>query len=92
MEARRQRDFPAAISLHGLRPGDTFDPDYYSHCYTVAYMRDSSPDGVYYFSDRNEAAAQVVEDTLEIMDSAGAAWYARPRGLGRPEGARGQRF
>jgi len=46
-------------------PLDAFDPDYYSGCFSVAYIGDSSLDGIYYFSDAYEATEQTVEDRLE---------------------------
>lgn len=54
-------------------PLDAFDPDYYSGCYTVAYMRDSSLDGIFYFSDQYESAEQTVEDRLEAFGAERAA-------------------
>jgi len=62
-----------AASFYIDVPLEAFDPDYYSGCFAVAYLRDSSLDGIYYFSDQYENASQVVEDRLEAFGEQRAA-------------------
>ena len=48
-------------------PEESFDRDYYSDCYTAAYIDSSVLDGVYYFSDAYEQGEGAYLDRLEPL-------------------------
>ena len=48
-------------------PEDAFDRDYYSDCYTTAYIDSDVLDGVYYFSDAYQEGEAAYLDRLEPL-------------------------
>ena len=52
---------------------DAFDPDYYSNCYTAAYIDSSVLDGTYYFSDAYESGEAAYLAQLEPLAQERAA-------------------
>jgi len=44
---------------------EAFDPEYYHDSYSVAYLRDSSLDGIYYFSEDYTAVSDEIGEKIE---------------------------
>jgi len=65
-DTRGQADQGLGIATYYVEASaEAFDPEYYHDSYPVAYLRDSSLDGIYYYSGDYNAAADEIEDKIE---------------------------
>lgn len=46
---------------------EAFDPDYYSGCYTTAYVKNNALDDYYYFSDEYKEQENIFKESLEQL-------------------------